>query len=213
MLRIIVLFFVITALELYAFISYRNHPIVQPGWFKHLLSLIQFAMCWGGIEAARWLLRKSPIARRGAGNDWTRLWLWLGPPGGLLLVLACLLGYGATLITPGRIAGLVVVAHAAAGALSWLIAAPWVLKEIFGAASKLEKGILFLGLFTHLSGLAVYYSFYPGERLNPLSILGSLFFYYFIAYHVMLCCLILAGVFQFWQPQLALPKASAEEEE
>lgn len=210
MIRIIFLFLLITALEFYAFIAYRNHPIVQPTWFGHLLTIIQIAMCWGGIEAARWLLRKSPIARKGAGNDWTRLWLWIGPPSGLLLILACLLGWLVTQFTPGRLAGPLVVAHAAAGALSWLIAAPWVLKEIFGSTSRLEKGILFIGLFTHLSGLAVYYAFYPGERLNPFSILGSLFFYYFIAYHVMLCCLILAGVFQVWQPQLSAPETSEE---
>ncbi len=206
MLRIIWLFIVITAMELYAFFAYRSHPIVQPAWFGHLLGAIKLAMCWGGIEAARWLLRQSPIAKRGAGNDWTRLWLWLGPPSGILLVLACLLGYLATLVTPGRLVGPLIVAHAAAGALSWLIAAPWVLKEIFGSTSRLEKGVLFAGLLTHLTGLAVYYTFYPGERLNPLSILGSLFFYYFIAYHVMLSCLMLAGLFKFWQPRLAAPK-------
>lgn len=210
MLRIIWLFIVITVLEFYAFVSYRNHPIVQPAWFGHLLGAIKLAMCWGGIEAARWLLRQSPIARKGGGNDWTRLWLWLGPPGGLLLVLACLLGWLVSFFTPGRLAGPLVVAHAAAGALSWLIAAPWVLKEIFGAASRLEKGVLFTGLLSHLAGLAVYYTIYPGERLNPFSILGSLFFYYFIAYHVMLCCLMLALLFKVWHPALRTPPVEEE---
>ncbi|GMU57166.1 MAG: hypothetical protein AMXMBFR33_63120 [Candidatus Xenobia bacterium] len=206
MLRIVILFGVITLLEVYAFISYRNHPIVQPGWFSYLLSLIKLAMCWGGIEAARWLLRKSPIARRGAGNDWTRLWLWLGPPGGLLMCLACLLGWLAATLTPGRLAGPLVVAHAAAGALSWLIAAPWVLKEIFGSTSRTEKVVLWLGLLTHLSGMALYIWVYPGKALSPLSILGSLLFYYFILYHIMLSCLLLAGLFKVWKPQLAAPE-------
>ncbi|MEW6278363.1 MAG: hypothetical protein AB1758_07070 [Candidatus Eremiobacterota bacterium] len=215
MVRLAYLFVFITLCELVAFAAYRNHPLAQPGWFGPLLDAIKVAMCWGGVEGARWLLRKSPIARKGAGNDWSRLWLWVGPPSGLLLALACVLGWCVAQVQVGRLAGPLVVAHAAAGALSWLIAAPWVVGDLFRQTTSacVERRVLYLGIFFHLCGLTLYAWLYPARTMPPLALVGSLMFYYFILYHLMVSVLLLGGLFRLWKPELADPPEPVEEPE
>ena len=119
--------------EYYAFYVYRSHPLVRPAYFQTLCLVIQMSMCYSGIEAARWLLRHSPAAKaKGIESDWAKLWIWMGPPGGILLTLACLLGSFADHISESRLAGPLVVAHISGGALCWLIGGFWAVPLAFG---------------------------------------------------------------------------------
>ena len=89
--KVLTLLGVITILEIWALYIFRTHPLVRPEWFTTLLLAIQLLMGLGGIRACRWFLRSSPASKLdGPKRDWTKLWLWCGPIGGLLLVVACL---------------------------------------------------------------------------------------------------------------------------
>ncbi len=202
--RIFILTVLITFLEVWAFVVFRSHPLTRPEWFPTLLLSIQLLMGLGGIYSARWLLRDSPIAKLEAPfSDWTKLWLWCGPLGGLLLVVACLLGQLATENTNTILAGLVVTAHIAGGAVLWTVALPWAVADLYNdeAAGFRERLLMQLGIASHVIGFSVYFGFFPGREVPPLSVLGAVYFFGFNLYYIMLVSIGWNTIFRWWKPE------------
>ncbi|MBI3928923.1 MAG: hypothetical protein HY319_25500 [Armatimonadetes bacterium] len=203
--RVALLFLFVTALEWVAFRIHRNHPLVWPEYFSTVLLVIALVTCWAGIEAARWLLRTSPAARMpGPISDWTRLWVWIGPVGGALLCLGCLLGSLANKISPSHLAGFLVVGHFSGGALAWVAALPWAAPDLYRDpdAGYVEKTLLNLGLFTHALGFLTFFLVYPGTHpeFSIGWLLASAYFFNFILYYLMVSVLCWAAIFRFWRP-------------
>jgi hypothetical protein len=164
------------------------------------------------VYAARWLLRRSPVARlEGPRRDWTKLWLWCGPIGGLLLVMACVLGKLAVDASGSLLPGLVIAAHIAAGAVVWTLALPWAVSDLFSDESTgfRERLLMQLGIAAHVIGFAVYIGFFPGREVPPLTILGAVFVFGFNLYYIMAVSVTWSIIFGFWQPR---PLSPIEEE-
>ncbi len=190
-------------LEFWAYTVFRGHPLVRPEWFGTLLLIIQLLMSVGGIYAARWLLRRSPIAwLEGPQRDWTKLWLWCGPLGGLLLVVACLLGKVAVAASGTLLPGLVIAAHIAAGAVVWTVALPWAVSDLLSDETTgfRERLLMQLGIAAHVIGFAVYLGFFPGRDVSPLSLVGAVFVFGFNLYYIMLVAVSWSFLFRFWRP-------------
>ena len=203
---------VVLALELWAYSVFRGHPLVRPEWFSTLLLVIQLLMSLGGIYAARWLLRRSPVSKLdGPRSDWTKLWLWCGPIGGLLLVKACVLGKLAVDHTGSLLPGLVIAAHIAAGAVVWTVALPWAVSDLFADPTTgfRERLLMQLGIAAHVIGFAVYIGFFPGREVPPLSLLGAVFIFGFNLYYIMTVAVSWSIIFLFWKPK---PLSPIEEE-
>ncbi len=203
MVRIVFVFLVVTVVELFAFWIHREHPMVKPDYWKAVLLTAQLGMSWGGVEACRWLLRRSPVAQlKGPENDWTKLWVWTGPVGGLLLVKACLLGYLADTYADSRLAGPIIVGHICGGALLWLLCLPWAMPDLLNdpEITIRERLLLNFGIASHLLGFVVYFTVYPGQSVPLVSLLSSLFFFYLLLYYLMLCMIKWAVIFRFWKP-------------
>ncbi len=202
--RVYTLGLLLLALEVWAYNFFRDHPLVRPEWFSTLLLVIQLLMCVGGIYAAKWLLRRSPIARLEAPmRDWTKLWLWCGPLGGLLLAKACVIG---KFVADGEgtlLPGLIVVAHAAAGAVVWTAALPWAVSDLFSdeLTGFRERLLMQLGIASHIIGFAVYIGFFPGREIPPLSILAAVVVFGFNLYYIMAVSIGWSVIFRFWKPQ------------
>lgn len=198
------LFVVVTALELWAFQTHSHSPIMKPGYFNALMQCIQLAVCLGGVEAARWLLRRSPVARReGPESEWNKLWLWLGPPGGLLFCVGCLLGKLAYQLVDNRFAGPIVVSHMYAGAVAWAILGIWAFPEVVAdpKATGGDKLLLLLGVALHMLGFGLFASIYPAVNiLQALGMLVTILFYFFsfFFYYVWIAVLVWGFVFKFW---------------
>ena len=210
--RVITIFAVVTLLEIWALIIFRGHPLVRPEWFSTLLLVIQLLMGLGGVQACRWLLRSSPIARlEGPQRDWTKLWLWSGPVGGLLLVKACVLGKLVAGYFNSLLIGWLVTAHIAGGVVIWMVALPWALSDLFSDRTTgfRERLLMQLGIASHILGLAVYLGFFPGRELKPVSLLAAVYFFGAILYYLMSVTVTWAFIFRFWQPKALSP----EEEE
>ena len=193
MIRLWLLFAGLTGIELWAFQVYRNHPLLLPEYFKMVLLCIQFIMCWGAVDAARWLLRRSPAARRsGPVSDWLRLWLWVGPSGGALLVLACLIGRWTDSISTSRLAGPLVVAHISGGALAWVLAAFWAVPELFGDSQTtlFDKLMALAGIAAHALGLWVYLRVYPGSTLSLVTLVAPMIYFALLLYYVLAATLV-----------------------
>lgn len=199
---------VVLILELWAYSVFRGHPLMRPEWFGTLLLVIQLLMSLGGIYAARWLLRRSPAARlEGPRRDWTRLWLWCGPVGGVLLVAACLLGKLAVESSGTLLPGLVIAAHIAAGAVVWTVALPWAVSDLLSDETTgfRERLLMQLGIAAHVIGFAVYLGFFPGRNVSPLSLLGAVFVFGFNLYYIMLVAVSWSVLFRFWKPESLSP--------
>ncbi|MGE0491549.1 MAG: hypothetical protein AB7S38_20225 [Vulcanimicrobiota bacterium] len=212
MLRVFAMFLVVTGLEVFAFWIHREHPIIKPDYWKTLLLFAQLGMSWGGLEACRWLLRRSPVAKlKGPVNDWTKLWLWTGPIGGLLLTKACLLGYLVHQYSESKLAGPLVVGHICGGALLWLVALPWAIQDVLAdeTIGLREKILLNLGIGSHLIGFVVYFTVYPAQTVPVVSLLSSLFFFYFILYYLMMVQLKWSLIFRFWKPSAEAPTVAS----
>ncbi len=210
--RVYTLGLVVLALEVYAYFFFRDHPLIRPEWFSTLLLVIQLLMCLGGIYSARWLLRRSPVARLEAPRrDWTKLWLWCGPLGGLLLAKACVLGKFAADGAGTLLPGLIIAAHIAAGAVVWLAALPWAVSDLFADESTgfRERLLMQLGIASHVIGFAVYVGFFPGREIPPISILGAVVIFGFNLYYIMAVAIGWSFVFRFWKPE---PLSPYEEE-
>lgn len=206
--RVFFVFILVTIIELVAYWVHMEHPLVRPHYWNTLLLVGQFGMIYGGIEASRWLMRKSPLARLKAPvNDWTKLWLWVGPVGGVLLTIACIKGYFVDQIATGRLPALLIVAHVAGGALLWAIAAPFAIKDLYAdsEAGFRERVLCHTGIATHVVGFCVYFLVFPAQTIPPATILIAAFFFYFVLYYVMLSIIWLWIMLRFWQP--ALPEA------
>lgn len=211
--RVFILYVAVTVLEFIAFWVYREHPIIRPDYWNTLLLVAQLGMCWGGVEAARWLLRRSPVAGLpGPTSEWTKLWLWAGPPGGLLLGVACLLGMLADQATSSKLAGPVVVAHLSGGAVLWVIASFWAAPDLLRdpESGHLERMLLNLGISSHILGLIVYFTIYPAQSVPFVSLLVTVFFFYFLLYYVMLTMMCWALVFRVWKPANPVPHEAVE---
>lgn len=199
--RLLFLLVVVTGLEFWAFKIHSNHPIQHPSVFDPLLLTIQLAMCWGGVEGARWLLRRSPIRNRtGPESEWTKLWLWVGPPGGVLFCLAILIGKIAYEMSTHRLAGPIVVAHLSGGAVIWLLCSLWTFPEVLADSQckPIDKALAVTGMVTHLVGLALYGNLYPAETIKGpwMVLLASAVLFYFLLYYVWVSCLAWAVFFK-----------------
>lgn len=215
--RLFLLFIVVHIAELFAFQVFRDHPIRRPAYFSTLLTAIQFLMCYGGIESARWLLRRSPAARAaGPDSDWTRLWLWLGPPGGILVIASSVLAMVASQNSPSWLAPALFLAHAAGGGLLWLLASLETLPALAQVPSSSRKfcgALALLGLFSHLSGLYFYMKIYPAGQLQVGFFFLAAMLFYFVFYYIWAACMALALLFRFWAPAQATPEPDSEDEE
>jgi hypothetical protein len=203
---------IVLALELWAYSVFREHPLVRPEWFGTLLLVIQLLMSLGGIYGARWLLRHSPIAKlEGPRRDWTRLWLWCGPIGGVLLVKACILGKLAADASGALFPGLVIAAHIAAGAVVWTVALPWAVSDLFADETTgfRERLLMQLGIAAHVIGFAVYIGFFPGRDVSPLTLVAAVFVFGFNLYYIMNVAIVWSFIFKFWEP---VPLSPFEEE-
>lgn len=202
--KVITLAIAVTILEVWAFIVFRDHPLIRPEWFSNLLLAIQLLMCLGGIHGCRWLLRLSPVARLEAPErDWTKLWLWCGPIGGVLMVKACLLGWLATDLTGALFLGLVVAAHGVGGAVLWTICLPWAVVDMFKDKSIgfRERLLMQVGIASHAIGYAVFFGFFPGNQIPPITLLGAVYFFGFNLYYLMMVAISWGIIFRFWKPR------------
>lgn len=212
--RLVLTLILVTLAEIYAFIVFRNHPISRPDYFPALLTVIQFFMSYGGIESARWLLRKSPVANTpGPDSDWTRLWIWLGPPGGLLMIATSILALLTSKSTPGWLPPAIILGHAAGGGILWLFASLEMLPSlarIRPSARSLNGGLALVGLFTHLTGIIFYSQIYPAGQLKVGLFLVAVLLTYFVFYYVWLSCMFWGLVFLFWKPPTEEINSSSE---
>lgn len=205
----------LTLLEYWAFNVFRSSPFGLPSYFTGLLTAIQFAMCFGGLESARWLLRRSPAARTaGPYNDRVRLWLWLGPPGGLLMVLSSCLAWWVDRQSGSGLGAQLILAHAAGGGAAWLLMSLDVVPRLALLESDEGKGasirLAALGLFSHLTGLWFYAWLFPVTLpAKRLVILGAMMLY-FLCYYIWAACLVWWAAFRVWQPPAGPTAASVE---
>lgn len=198
----------ITALEIWALFIFRGHPLVRPEWFSTLLLLIQLMMGVGGVQACRWLLRSSPVSKLdGPQRDWTKLWLWCGPVGGLLLAVACVLGKLVAGYFSSVLIGWAVTAHIAGGAVLWTVALPWATSDLFNDSTTgfRERLLMQLGIASHVFGFAVYLGFFPGSEVKPISLLAAVYFFGFILYYLIAATVSWWILFKFWRPQPLSP--------
>ncbi len=215
-LRLLVIFIAVTLAEAFAYNVFRTHPISLPGYFSGLLTAIQFLMCYGGIESARWLLRQSPAARAGGpDSDWARLWLWLGPPGGILMVVSSLVAGWAANNSPSLLTPAIFLAHAAGGGILWLCASVDMLvhlARLHPSVQKLNWSLALGGLLTHLAGAWMYMKHYPAGELEPKMVVLAILLANFVFYYVWASCLAWSLVFRFWKPEPAQPLDVTEHE-
>lgn len=218
MFRMLGVFCAITALEFMVALTLRLPPSARPGWFDTALSTIAVLMCVGGVESARWLLRRSPAATApGPASDWTRLWLWTGVPGGLFLVLGLLLGWGFSSVLWPK-ASLLWMGHFVTGALVWIGGAWWAVRDVLAnpVPSPLPRRLMTAGLALHGLGAALYLWVYPALLRGPWKVdLGLLFsqvsHYYFVFYYILVAGLAWGLVFRTWTPPVAEAAEKGEE--
>ena len=170
-------------------------PELRAGWYSMLMTAVGLIMCWGGVEAARWLLRDSPVAQAATPrSDWGRLWLWSGIPSGALMLFWLLLG--ACLNSHvSRPVMVVLVALAIMGPAVWCIAGFWLAGEVVGNGNLKRHLVALLGggmLLHLLGGLVAAYIFphFVGMHLRSVCVLlSALSGYYPLAF----CHLLLIG--------------------
>lgn len=209
MLKLGSLFALITILEVWLASSLALPAGERPGLHEALSGLTVFLMCVGGVESARWLLRRSPAARAaGPESDWVRLWLWLGGPLGLGLVGVLGLSWAISGWLSPKV-DLLLMGHFVPGALLWLGGALWAVPELVRGrelARPLTRRLVALGACTHGLGLALYLWVHPGLLRGPwkvdvgvlVTLLGQ---YQFLFYAVLAGGLAWGLVFRlFWEP-------------
>lgn len=206
--KVVTTLVVITILELWALYIFRGHPLIRPEWFGTLLVAIQLLMGLGGVYACRWLLRVSPVAKlEGPQRDWTKLWLWCGPLGGLLLAKFCLLGKLMAGYTNSTIIGWIVTAHIAGGAAVWAIGLPWAVNDLFHDPTTgfRERLLMQFGIASHVLGFALYFGYFPGRDMKPVSLLAAVYFFGSILYYLISISVTWAFLFKFWKPRAFTP--------
>lgn len=171
----------------------------RAGWYSAVMTFIGFAMCWGGVEAARWMLRESPLADTAVPkSDWGKLWVWSGIPSGLLMLFWLMLAWALSSFV-SRPLCLIIIGEALLGPCLWLISTPWMVKDIYGSLK--QSGALIqvvgAGLGLHFVGgvFALYvFPHFAGASLHSiLSLVSSLACYYSLAF----CHLLLIGCFNY----------------
>ena len=167
----------------------------RASWYSVAMTFIGFAMCWGGVEASRWMLRESPIANTSMPkSDWGKLWIWSGVPSGLLMLFWLMLAWACSSYV-SRPLCLILIGQALIGPAIWLVSSPWMIKDIY--ASLKQSGAVVqlagVGMFLHLLGCVfALYVFPPfvGASLHTIfSLISSLVGYYALAF----CHLLLIG--------------------
>ncbi len=127
-----------------------------------LCLLLVVAMCWGGVEGATWILRRSPFCSQSKNiGDWQFLWLQLGIPGAVWGIS----GLGTCWLLSKCIKSALIGLGAEQfylGCLIWLVLFPFlggplVLRE----AIPLVKRLLWGGLVGQLLCLGMYLWVYP----------------------------------------------------
>lgn len=213
--RLLLAFVFVTFAEAFAYHVFRTHPISLPTYFSGLLTAIQFVMCYGGIESARWLLRRSPAAQTGGPtSDWARLWLWLGPPGGVLMVISSLVAGFVARESPSLLTPAIFLAHAAGGGILWLCFSVEMighLARLHPTVQKLNWTLALAGLATHICGAWMYMKHYPAAQLEIKMVVLAILLANFVFYYVWASCLAWSIVFRFWTPPPAHGHANGGE--
>ena len=141
-----------------------------------LCLLLVVAMCWGGVEGATWILRRSPFCSQSKNiGDWQFLWLQLGIPGAVWGIS----GLGTCWLLSKCIKSALIGLGAEQfylGCLIWLVLFPFlggplVLRE----AIPLVKRLLWGGLVGQLLCLGMYLWVYPApfEFFSLLNVTAS----------------------------------------
>ncbi len=211
MLRMLVVFCALTVLEVLVAGTVGQAPSARPFWYATAQSTAALLMCVGGVEAARWLLRRSPaVSAPGPRSDWSRLWLWTGVPGGLFLVVGLLLTWA---VAPylGPKASLLLMGHFVTGAMVWLAVSFWPIRDVLTSPSPepLPRLLMLTGLGLHGLGVILYCWVYPALLRGPWKVdLGLLFslvsHYYFVFYYILLAGLAWSVAFRWWTPPVAV---------
>lgn len=135
----------------------------RASWYEYVLTAVALLMCWGGVESAYWMLRKSPIASiTKGGSDWGTLWLWSGIPSGLIMISLLILGWLADSIVPQSIS-IILITQAIMGPALWVLAILWLSKEAPSFRKSQLYSILWIGgLLSHLLGILISLYLFPG---------------------------------------------------
>lgn len=150
----------------------------RAAWYGWSVALVGLAMCWGGAEAARWLLRESPLVKvANPSSDWAKLWVYSGVPGGVLMLFWLGLGW----LLHGWVSAsvsTVLLGQALLGPAVWLVVAPWIVKDLASVSGGVEAvaGKVAVALAVHALGMLVAYGVYPhlaGASLTTLIALAS----------------------------------------
>lgn len=155
MLRILALFAVTLVCEIILAPYAGCTACERPGWFGIAMTFAGLLMCVGGVESARWLLRESPAAKVDANiGDWSKLWLWLGIPCGLLLTWVML----ASWLVSGYLspqADFLLQAHAIPGAALWFACSFWGVRGVWkgSASGSVSRRLMSLAFLTNLLAL------------------------------------------------------------
>ena len=169
----------------------------RAGWYEMAMTFIGVAMCCGGVEAARWMLRESPMASVATPkSDWVKLWMWSGIPGGFLMLFWLLSGWLCSSLLSSQLM-IIIIGLALMGPAIWMISVPWMLKELYTSyrtgVSAITAALVAGGGTLHLFGaLFAFYVFphFSGKSLHSLfSLLSALSSYYALAF----CHLLLIG--------------------
>lgn len=190
MIKVILALAISLVLEFWAFSIHRGAPLSRPPHFHTIVLVVQLAMCWSGLEGARWFLRRSPFSQCSrVDSDWIRLWIWLGAPSGLFLTITCVLALWLKSQSTSVIVGPLVLAHSVGGALTWLSGCYWALPKCISGeeVSSKEKILVAMGFASHAVGTAAYCYIYPGSTIPVAALPLSLLLFFFVLFHVGLC--------------------------
>ncbi len=215
--RMLVVFCALTLLEVLVAGALGQSPAARPVWYATAQSTAALLMCVGGVESARWLLRRSPAATApGPASDWSRLWLWTGVPGGLFLAAGLLVTWGLSPVL-GPKTSLLLMGHFVTGAMVWLAVAFWPIRDVLTTPgpSPLPRYLMLAGLGLHGLGVALYCWVYPALLRGPWKVdLGLLFslagHYYFVFYDILLAGLAWSVAFRWWTPPVAVEPPIAQ---
>lgn len=175
-------------------LSQMGTPVTaRAGWYEMALTFIGILMCWGGVEASCWMLRKSPIAKTTLPkSDWGRLWIWSGIPSGAFMLAWLLFGWASFSFVPREIAVLT-IGQALMGPALWMLSTPWMIKEtqIYNKGNSLLLMLLGSALLLHGLGVAFAMYIFPhfsGASLRSVfAMMSALAGYYPLAFfHLLL---------------------------
>lgn len=147
-------------------------------WYSWAVAAVGLAMCWGGVESSRWILRDSPLAKTSTpASDWAKLWVYSGVPSGAFMLFWLGLGW---LLHSWLSAAVntVIIGQALLGPAVWLVAVPFIVKDLQPSAVR-QEGIsvkIAGALLLHAVGVMVALWAYPhfvGASLTALFALIS----------------------------------------